>query len=389
MDLEEARIVLERLGSVKFKSTNRGFLTNCPLKDRHKNGDKNPSMNVFSGDPTICYCFSCKFKGKLFFLAKDAGASSDLLDYIDGAEGLDLIKRAGHLPDYETVPYAATMLSDKERKAQNRLRDIQRRGGWYYYAKEEKSAYLSNIQENELSGWLSNPYPAYLTERGITQATTEKWGIGYDDIGLVGLREKETEDGSRTKYFLSIGERVVFSIRDQSGKTVGWSKRTIHDEKRVQVIRKWKDDIDLVIIRGGNCKYYHMPGFDKKKYLYGMDLIDLERSRTCIAMEGFTDVLNLWQHGLPNVLGCMGGDFSDWQLSFMVRNFDRVVFFPDGDQAGLTTVETAFQKISGHVDVKIAGWIDKKDPDSYDAKTVYELLAKTHKKSVRSRNVEK
>lgn len=385
MNLEEAKTVFYRLGSVSFKSTSRGFKTNCPLTHKHARGDQDPSLQVFDGDPTICYCFSCKWKGKLYYLAKESGkASSELLDYIDGAEGRDLMKRASNLPSYENIPSSSRYLSRADQIRSRAMMSSTCGIGGPNVTSDGSTGNVSDEEKAKLLGWVDYAYPAYLIKRGILQDTAKAWLVGFDAEGYMGIRTGQKNNWStvRSQYHFSIGEGITFPVCREDGEIVGWSRRTIHSTKSKSTVKKWKDGLDLFVVRG-SPKYYHKPGWKKDKYLYGMHKIDIQKSDIGIVTEGFFDVLNQYQHGIVNVLAGMGSDLSDVQLRFLIKKFKRIVLFPDGDKAGLESAIKVFHKLKDHVTVKICGWIDGKDPGDYDKVTSFELLKKIYMSSVK------
>lgn len=391
MNADEARYVMTQLGASRFKVNGKGFMTNCPLApSQHQSGvDKNPSLQVFCDkDPTVCFCFSCKFRGVLYKLASVCGASTSLLEYIDGAEGNDIYKRAKHLPDYDNIPnsfkYVNKQVILKNRELMN---EAFKAGGWYFYGRPslKELQRVSEEEKDRLNRWINQPHPPYLAQRGILQETINQWGIGYDPEGIVGKRQTKTKNGEWAKYIFSNGERIVFTIKNDRGEIVGWSKRTIHAAISKRFYKKAYQDQDVFVVRG-DPKYYHMPGFKKDNYFYGMDKINLEASKTAVIVEGFMDVLSLYQAGVPNALACMGSSISDTQIRFLIDKFDKVCIFPDGDKAGLILAEQAFGMLSPYMTVKICGWIDGKDPGDFkDINDIKGLLAHNSKISIRNK----
>jgi DNA primase len=366
-------------------------MTNCPLSSNHDKGsDRHPSLIVFcEKDPTICFCHSCKYKGSLYNLAKTAGASHDVLEYIDGAEGKDIFKRAKHLPRYDVIPDALRHLDRRVIMKNDAIRNRMKNGeGWYFYGRPGIDEYrLTDDQKNEIDRWIACPTPSYFIERGVTQDQIKKWTLGFDPQGIVGdIRSSKTADGSRSEFFYSHGERVVFVVKSEKGEAVGWSKRSIHQKEEKFWVKSGFRGKNVFVVRG-EPKYYHCPGFQRDYYLYGMHLIDAHRSKTAIIVEGFFDVLNIDRFGILNPLAVMGSSISEKQLRFLIDNFKNVIFLPDGDKAGIDFAKQGFDKLKPFVNVKIAGWIDGKDPGDYSEQDLRQLLSQRFQISLLNKDV--
>ena len=368
MRRDEAEYVLTQLGSYKIIPQPRGFMTNCPLGSRHKKGrDSKPSMVVFDGDPTTCFCNSCHFGGKLFWLAKEAGASQSLLDFIDGAEGREVLSRAGTLPDYDSVPnYVRYGKKNVEEK------------GTKIYKKEGLKVDLSELTKEEsiqfnaeiVQEWWKNEFPRYLINRKkpqISEKTYREWKMGHDKKGFEVEKKKDGKE-----YIVNFGPRVIFTILDTENRVVGWSGRTVYEEEK-RVFYEQRDGKTVVKLRG-NPKYYHAPGFQKSHYLYGMHKIN-RNVKTAIVVEGFLDVLNVAQCGFSNTFAIMGSSLSDFQTKFLIDNFERIILLPDGDPAGIDCVNKSFEILKQYKTVKIAGCIDGLDPGDYTREQMKTMIS--------------
>lgn len=379
MRRDQARYVFEQLGSHKFIDNAKGFMTNCPIGHNHKGGfDRTPSMQVFDGDPTIAHCFGCKFKGKLFFLAKESGKSTDsLLGFIDGNEGWDSVSKAKNLPDYDEIPNAVRYASQETLNMVKRgSRKMSASGDWFSYDNhvENFEQTIFKVDEDQIKKWQSAKFPEYLKKRGIKEQTYQAWRLGFDEDGINHEKEKNGK-----KYIVNFGPRAMFVVYDEVGKVIGFSGRSIYSRENSPEFKIASNGLDMVILRG-KPRYYHAMGWKKENSFFGTHMID-RRNKTAVVVEGPLDAISLWQVGVKNTLALFGSYLSDYQCDFLVNNFTRVVLMPDGDAPGLLCMEKAFEKLQGKITVKIAGWVDGKDPDdiSKDKVMLNKVLAIRHK----------
>jgi len=186
----------------------------------------------------------------------------------------------------------------------------------------------------------------YLASRGISQASIDRFGVGYAgaqrrnlvhvlprhldvDVvasGLLAIRDDD-QPGTRVDRF---SDRIMFPIRDLQGKVVGFGGRRLNDH-RVE------------------CPKYlnspETPVFDKGSTLYGLyEAQDAIRARgLVVAMEGYLDVISCAQAGFEAAVGTLGTACTDAHLAQLFAITDHVVFCFDGDAAGRKAAARALQ----------------------------------------------
>lgn len=148
-----------------------------------------------------------------------------------------------------------------------------------------------------------------MKEKGIDEATLKNWGVGYCSRGW--------------------GKgHIVFPIRNREGVVMSYAKRAPKEKP---------DD--------GKKKYEFFPGFHKGRELFGIErLVADPQAREAVAasgivlVEGFCDVLRLWQNGVKNTVALMGTDFHEAQKAVLldqaVNPTRRLTLFLDNDDAG-------------------------------------------------------
>lgn len=175
----------------------------------------------------------------------------------------------------------------------------------------------------------------YFRSRNLTDETIEKFGLGYaPNKGLLELLTnniqeakmsgliQDSEDG---KLYPFIRNRATFPIQDLSGKIVGFTGRTLGDEKP---------------------KYLNT-FFRKNSHLYGMHLAipSVRKKRRAIVCEGLFDVIALHQLGFPESVGVLGANFSEEQAkSLFINGAEKIYMALDSDEAGEKGVLRAISK---------------------------------------------
>lgn len=171
----------------------------------------------------------------------------------------------------------------------------------------------------------------YLAERGISEDSRYRWRIGFapnewswipdaSSIGPELLCEAGVCGKSERGYFDRFKGRLIFPIQS-GGVIVGLAGRKV----------PW--------IEAFGGKYINSPEtltFKKSELLYGLDDA-IEQSQAVgevIVVEGQMDVIMAHQHGLTNVVACMGVAFGEWHIQRLRQLCDSIVLLLDGDEAG-------------------------------------------------------
>lgn len=207
---------------------------------------------------------------------------------------------------------------------------------------------------------------AYLYERGFTDETIKKFGLGYcpeekdtfareavrqqysrDTMirsGLVALRNEELYDNYRG--------RIIFPIHNNAGKIIGFGARVIRSNDKAP-------------------KYINTPEnevYNKSKILYGTYLSRhaIDKSDECLLVEGYTDVLSLHQAGIENVVASGGTSLTHDQLRLIKKYTNHLTILYDGDAAGIKAALRGMDMaLEESLDVKMALIPDREDPDSF------------------------
>ena len=217
---------------------------------------------------------------------------------------------------------------------------------------------------------------SYFKERGFTNETIAKFGLGYspetwdaftkealakgyqldylDKVGLTIVRE----DG---KHFDRFKGRVMFPIQSLSGRNLGFGGRILNNDKKA-------------------AKYLNSPESDiyhKSKVLYGIFHAKqaIAKQNNCYLVEGYTDVIQLHQAGIENVVASSGTALTPDQIRLINRLTKNITVLFDGDAAGLRASVRGIDLILEEgMNVKVCTFPDGDDPDSFAKKNSYEDL---------------
>lgn len=273
MDEYQVKEIFDLMGS-KISGSGENKTAQCPLAQwNHSKGrDKNPSMTVKAGDPALCKCWSCDFKGTVKWLAKkyaELSGDSIAFNMAQSIEGEDK-SMWGKLSQHKYGSYYQRL-----KKASDHI---------------EKNKLKHTMTEDQLSEYMKL-IPEYAFTRGLTEKDVIKYELGYDE---------------KLK-------RMIIPVRDVTGKLVGVSGRDVTGVQKP--------------------KYKHYPGLKKEAVFYGEKWLNHGFTKASI-VEGFWDVWSLLKLGVVNPLASMGTSLSQDQIRKIMKWCGAVDFYPDCDDAG-------------------------------------------------------
>lgn len=206
---------------------------------------------------------------------------------------------------------------------------------------------------------------SYFYKRGITNETITKWGLGYAPAGgrelTDYLRKEGVSDDDMVKLGLSaIGrnnelydkfrDRVIFPIINTQNNVIGFGGRAIDDIKP---------------------KYLNSPEsqvFLKKNNLFGLNITkkDISDADKVVMVEGYMDVISLWQNGVTNVAASLGTALTENQAKLISRYTKNVVLSYDSDNAGISAAVRGIDVMAtANTKTKVLQITDGKDPDDF------------------------
>lgn len=334
---DEADIV-DVLGDfITLKKAGTNYKGNCPFHN-----EKSPSF-VVSPSKGIYKCFGC-------------GKAGNAISFVMEHESFSYVEALKYLAKKYNIEIEETVQSDEQRLQQSENDSL-------YIANEfAKDTFVHNLLETDEGRSIGL---SYFKERGFSDAIIEKFQLGYtteastftgqalfkgyklDILKKAGLTSRKED----SKYDFFRG-RVMFPIHSISGKVLGFGGRILkEDKKQAKYVNTSDSDI-----------------YNKSKVLYGMHFARnaIRKEEEVLLVEGYTDVISLFQAGIENVVASSGTSLTADQVRLIKRYTDNIVLLFDGDNAGIKAALRGVDIIlENGVNVKVVSLPDNADPDSY------------------------
>ncbi len=214
---------------------------------------------------------------------------------------------------------------------------------------------------------------SYFKERGFTEETIQKFGLGYcldqwdgftmaaldngykldylEKTGLTIVKE-DLNNPNNPKKFDRFKGRVMFPIHSLSGRVLGFGGRILTNDKKA-------------------AKYLNSPEseiYHKSKVLYGIYFAKqaIAKEDNCYLVEGYTDVIQFYQRGIHNVVSSSGTALTPEQIRLINRLTKNITVLFDGDAAGLRASLRGIDLILEQgMNVRICTFPEGEDPDSF------------------------
>jgi DNA primase len=217
---------------------------------------------------------------------------------------------------------------------------------------------------------------SYFKERGFTNETIAKFGLGYSPETWDAFTKEALSKGYQLDYLEKVGltivkedgknfdrfkGRVMFPIQSLSGRNLGFGGRILTNDKKA-------------------AKYLNSPEseiYHKSKVLYGIFHAKqaIAKQNNCFLVEGYTDVIQLHQAGIENVVASSGTALTPDQIRLINRLTKNITVLFDGDAAGLRASIRGIDLILEEgMNVKVCTFPDGDDPDSFARKNSYDDL---------------
>lgn len=215
----------------------------------------------------------------------------------------------------------------------------------------------------------------YFKERGFTEQTIKKFQLGYSPDSWTAFTDEALKKGYQLEFLDKTGltivkedrnfdrfkGRVMFPIHSMSGRVLGFGGRILSQDKKA-------------------AKYLNSPESDiyhKSKILYGIYQAKqhIAKADNCYLVEGYTDVIQMHQKGIENVVASSGTALTPEQIRLVNRLTSNITMLYDGDAAGLrASIRGVDLILEQGMNVKICTFPEGEDPDSFARKTAYEDL---------------
>ena len=324
---------------VKLKKTGKDYSGLCPF---HK--EKSPSFHV-SREKQLFHCFGC-------------GASGNLVQFVMRTEGLDFVEALKLLADRVGIelPEENTSAFNASYELKKKIYEMNQIAARFYYNT------LTKTPEGKV-GY------TYFIERKINPKTITSFGLGfaqdsnnslYNYLFKLGYSEKEMIDAGLVierdnKVYDKFRNRVMFPIIDLRGNVIGFGGRIMGEAitKDGFKIPKYLNSAET-------------PVFNKGRNLFNLNLAKKSSPFSIILVEGYMDVISVYQAGVPNVVATLGTALTDNQAKLLLKYCSEILICYDSDEAGQKATIRAIEIINSVGGksrvIKLKG---AKDPDEY------------------------
>jgi len=292
---------------LELKKNGANYKCVCPFHN-----DTTPSL-VVSPSKQIYHCFAC-------------GAGGDSIKFVMEYEKLtypETIEKLANMVNFSLTYTTNEGIKKEDRKLMETL-------NLFYVKQLDKTPFAKE----------------YLAKRGISEASIEKFEIGYapasfatlDFLSSRGYAMSESIEygvagiGESNQPYARFIERVTFPIYTPSNRLVGFGGRTLSNHP---------------------AKYVNSPQtkhFNKSQLLYGYHLAkeSIHKRKTIIITEGYLDVIMLHQAGFTHAVATLGTALTNEHIPLITRGDPEVIVAYDGDDAGINAALKASLLLSGH-----------------------------------------
>ncbi len=328
---------------VTLKRQGQGFVGVCPFHN-----DKNPSMHV-TPRLGIYKCFVCDAKGNaIHFLMEHAK-----MTYPEALE-------------YLAKKYSITLEYDREETEEEKAVRSEKES--LYLVNEFAEKYfmdqLRNSEEGQMMGM------TYFKERGFKEATMDKFHLGYCPGGWDSFTKEALKQGYKEEFLLKLGltkksesgklfdfyrGRVIFPIHNTVGKVIGFGGRILKKDEKI-------------------AKYFNSPEneiYHKSDTLYDIYLAKkaIRQQDNIYLVEGYTDVISMFESGVENVIASSGTSLTDGQVKMIYSLTKNITVLYDGDAAGIkASLRGIDMLLEKGMNVRVCLLPDGEDPDSFAKK---------------------
>ncbi|WP_227430482.1 DNA primase [Psychrobacter sp. I-STPA6b] len=235
--------------------------------------------------------------------------------------------------------------------------NIQTDGNLYELLERIQAFYQNNL-------YTHTPALAYFKSRGLTEQTLKTFGLGYAPAGWQHLEQHFAADieglrvlglvrtSEKGREYDLLRDRVIFPIRDNQGRVIGFAGRALDNEVKPKYINSSDS-----------------PVFHKQHVLYGYFESRQQRANDWLVVEGYMDVIALYQAGIYGAVASMGTAVNENQISRLLQLNPTLTLCFDGDAAGQKaawrTLEVSLPILSDDKELRFLSLPSKYDPDTF------------------------
>ncbi len=317
---------------VELKPAGKYYKALCPFHT-----EKTPSFFVNPEKDTFT-CYGCNKFGDIFTLVQE-------IENISFPEAMNFLIEKFNVP-VEKIDHHKTTDTD-------------------VYASINEIA-LKYFKDNLYDSPEGKEAFQYLKQRGIGQETIQLFSLGYAENKWDGLynylKEKSCDMTKAEELGLVIQNpqknsiydrfrgRIIFPIFSESGALIAFGGRTIFNDSN-----KYLNSPDTPLYKKSN----HLYGFNQAKHA-------IREHKYSILVEGYFDVVSLYQNGVKNTVASLGTALTENQIYLLKRFSSTIYVYYDSDKAGIAAAIRAIEKMfEQNINPNIITDADAKDPDDF------------------------
>lgn len=317
-------------------------------------GSNFKGLSPFSNEQTPSFMVSpAKQIWKDFSSGKGGNAIAFLMEH----EHFSYVEAIRYLAKKYNIELEETQSSDEEQQKNNEKESL------YIVSEFARDYFQKILLDNEEGKAIGK---TYFKERGFSDETIKTFQLGYSPNEWQAFTEEALKKGYKLEYLNKTGltivkenkkydafrGRVMFPIHSMSGRVLGFGGRILtNDKKTAKYLNSPESDI------------YH-----KSKILYGIFYAKqhIVKEDNCYLVEGYTDMIQMYQKGIKNVVASSGTALTSEQIRLIHRLTSNITILYDGDSAGLrASIRGVDLILEQGMNVRICTFPDGEDPDSF------------------------
>jgi len=298
-EIRERADIVEIIDSyIPLKKAGRSFKALCPFHP-----EKTPSFYV-SPQKQIFHCFGCGEGGNVFHF---------LMKYLN-TSFVEAVKQVAEIVGVE--------IPEKEYRDSGTKKIL------------DLNKLVMEFYRKQLNSEKGKTCREYLKSRGLTSDIVAQFRLGYAVSQWDALVNFLKKKGYDYKFLIEAGlilegkdsgsyydlfrDRLIFPIIDNKEKVLGFGARTLGS-----ALPKYINTPET-------------PVYKKGRILFGIHLTleEIKKQRSAIVVEGYLDMISLYQVGIKNVVASLGTALTPEQVRFLKKYVDEAIIIFDGDQAG-------------------------------------------------------
>ena len=267
---------------IELKKKGQNFFGLCPF-----HGEKTPSFSV-SQNKQIFKCFGC-------------GAGGGVINFVMDIDSLQFVEAVEKLASMYNIKIETSATDKRIKNLKGQLIEINKLSAKYYVDQLQQDKAIKN----------------YLYKRNFNDEMIKLFQLGYSDKSssnlLPYLQKKDFSSESMKKsglfidgkngYFDRFISRLIFPITDKNGDIIAFAGRDLSNKENTA---KYINSIET-------------PIYNKSKTFYGLNLAKefIRKEKFIIIVEGYFDLIRLYQNNIKNVIAISGTSFTDLHASII------------------------------------------------------------------------